>query len=269
MEAVLEQMLNSVLIIPFEKDFISRLATLCESYAETIDRHKVEDCVSAFLYSKSNATLSSYIIEQYQEQFGDTVKLSSVVYNVLSGCVLHILIVDEDEWLDDVDKMQYSLIVRNMMVARKNSYEQLIAPAFITPLYPFSDLYRKNMSLVEEVEDKLITPGIFEFDSFEEMDVEPDESLFDEIKQLAKQAEKLKYLSLINEIKSKKIKDPFVQAYYAANMLATNPEWKYVDANPVKTLKNIIPISKKNVKLEDIKTILEKSEFYNNSTLTH
>lgn len=262
METVLEQMLNGTLIIPFQKELISRLATLCESYAKTIDRHKVEECTSAFLYSKSNANLSSYITEQYQELFGDAIKLPSVVYHILSGYVLHILIVDEDEEFDDADKMQYSLIVRNMMVLRKNSHDQLLAPAFIPPLYPISDSYREKMSLITEPEDKLITPDIFESESFEDMGITLDESLFDEIKQLAEQAEKLKYQELISEIKSKKIEDPFVLAYYAASILAVNPEWKFIDPNPVKTLISILSVNRKNEKLKNIKTKLNDSEWY-------
>lgn len=262
METVLEQMLNGILIIPFQKEFTSRLATLCESYAETVDRHKVEECASAFLYSKSNANLSSYIMEQYQEQFDEAIKLPSVVYHILSGYVLHVLIVDEDEEFDDAEKMQYSLIVRNMMVICKNSHDQLLAPAFITLLYTPSDSYRENMSLITGPEDKLITSNIFESESFEEMGMTLDESLFGEIKQLAKQAERLKYQELINMIKSKKIEDPFVLACYAASILAVNPEWKFVDPNPVKTLMSILPANRKNEKLKNIKAKLNDSEWY-------
>lgn len=262
MGTILEQMLNGILIIPFQKELTSKLTTLCESYAKTVDRHKVEECASAFLYSKSNVNLSSYIMEQYQEQFGDAIKLPSVVYHILSGYVLHILIVDEDEEFDAADKMQYSLIVRNMMVIHKNSHDQLLAPAFIPLLYPFSDSYRENMSLITEPEDKLITPNIFESESFEDMGITLDESLFDEIRQLAEQAEKLKYQELINEIKSKKTEDPFVLACYAASILAVNPEWRFIDPNPVKTLMSILPANRKSEKLKNIKTKLNDSEWY-------
>ena len=35
MDAVLEKMLNSVLVIPFQKDLTSKLASLGKSYAKT------------------------------------------------------------------------------------------------------------------------------------------------------------------------------------------------------------------------------------------
>lgn len=158
--------------------------------------------------------------------------------------------------------MIYSLIVRNMMVIRKNSYNKLLAPAFITPMYPFSDSYRKNENHIEECSDTQIVPDIFEYDSFEDMDVTLDEDNFSEIKQLAQQAAMLKYQELICDIKSKSIEDPFVLAYYAANMLAVEPQWKYVDSNPVKTLMNILPSSRKNAKLKNIKPKLKDSEWY-------
>lgn len=262
MELILEEMLNSVLVIPFQKDLTSRLVSLSKSYAETIDRHKVEDCALAFLYGIKNTTLSSYIIKQYREQFNESVQLPPVVYKILSEYVVYILIVDTDEQYDDTDRMIYSLIVRNMMVIRKNSYNQLFAPAFITSLYPFSDSYREDENHINECSDKQIVPDIFVCNSFADMDVTLDESRFDEIKRLAQQAAMLEYQELICDIKSKDIEDPFALAYYAANILAVTPKWKYVDPNPVKTLMNILPIGRKNIKLKNIRAKLKDSEWY-------
>ncbi|KAA6332732.1 hypothetical protein EZS27_018791 [termite gut metagenome] len=261
MEKVLEKMLNSVLVIPSQKDLISRLTSLCENYAKTINRHKVEDCVSAFICGMTNTTLRSYIIKQYSEQFSENVKLAPVVYKILSEYVVHMLIVDPDEQYDDTDRMIYSLIVRNMMVFRKNSYNQLYTPEFIVSLYPFSDSYREGKSHIEDCSEKQITPDIFVSENFDDMGLTL-EDLFNEIKQLAQRAAKLEYQELINGIKSKGIEDPFVLAYYAADILAINPEWKYVDANPVKTLVDILPASRKKMKLENIKLKLKDSEWY-------
>lgn len=262
MDAVLEKMLNSVLVIPFQKDLTSKLASLGKSYAKTADRHKVEDCVSAFICGTQNTTLRSYLMKQYREQFNENIKLPPAVYKILSEYVVYILIIDTDKEYNNTDRMIYSLIVRNMMVIRKNSYNKLLAPAFITPMYPFSDSYRKNENHIEECSDTQIVPDIFEYDSFEDMDVTLDEDNFSEIKQLAQQAAMLKYQELICDIKSKSIEDPFVLAYYAANMLAVEPQWKYVDSNPVKTLMNILPSSRKNAKLKNIKPKLKDSEWY-------
>lgn len=262
METVLERMLNSVLVIPFQRDLTSRLESICKSYADTIDRIKFENCVSAFLRGMTNITLHSYIIKQYREQFNEIVQLPPVVYKILSGYVAYVLIVDVDEEYDDTDRMIYSLIIRNMMVFRKNSYNQLIAPTFITSLYPFSDSYRIGENHIEKCSDKQIVPDIFTYESFEEMDVTLDEDRFGEIKQLAQQAAMLEYQELISDIKSKDIKEPFTLAYYAAKSLAVTPEWKYVDSNPVKTLMNILPANRKNMKLKNIKVKLNESEWH-------
>jgi hypothetical protein len=149
-----------------------------------------------------------------------------------------------------------------MMVIRKNSYNQLLAPAFMLSLYPFSESYRKDENRIEKCSDKQIVPDIFLYNNFEEMGLTLDEDRFDEIKQLAQQATKLEYQELISDIQSKGIEDPFVLAYYAANILAITPEWKYVDANPVKTLMNIFPADRKNIKLKNIKVKLMDSEWY-------
>ena len=83
-------------------------------------------------------------MKQYREQFNENIKLPPAVYKILSEYVVYILIIDTDKEYNNTDRMIYSLIVRNMMVIRKNSYNKLLAPAFITPMYPFSDSYRKN-----------------------------------------------------------------------------------------------------------------------------
>lgn len=201
-------------------------------------------------------------MKKYQEQYNENIKLPPAVYKILSEYVVYILITDKE--YNDTNRMIYSLIVRNMMIIRKNSYNKLLAPEFITPMYPFSDLYRKNENHIQECPDTQIVPDIFECDSFEEMDVILDEDNFSEIKQLAQQAAMLKYQELICEIKSKGIEDPFVLAYYAANKLAVKPQWKYVDSNPVKTLMNILPSSRKNAKLKNIKAKLKDSKWYTN-----
>ncbi|KAA6365244.1 MAG: hypothetical protein EZS28_039229, partial [Streblomastix strix] len=195
------------------------------------------------------------------EQFSEDVKLPPIVYKILSEYVVYMLIMNADNQFDDTDKMIYSLIVRNMMVIRKNSYNQLLAPAFMLSLYPFSESYRKDENRIEKCSDKQIVPDIFLYNNFEEMGLTLDEDRFDEIKQLAQQATKLEYQELIRDIQSKGIDDPFVLAYYAANILAITPEWKYVDANPVKTLMNIFPADRKNIKLKNIKVKLMDSEW--------
>ncbi|MBP1613250.1 MAG: hypothetical protein H6Q13_698 [Bacteroidetes bacterium] len=262
METVLDRMLSSVLVISYPKDLTSRLATLCKNYAETIDRNKVEDCVSSFLCGTANVALNTYIIKQYAEQYNENIKFPSVVYKILSEYIVYILIMDEDEKYEDTDKMMYSLIVRNMIVICKNSYDKLLESAFIASLYPVSDSYRERKSHIEKCSDKQIIPGIFECENFEDMGLTLEEDLFDEIKQLAQQAAKLEYQELIDSIKSKNIEDPFILACYAASILAVNPEWKYVDTNPVKTLMDILPASRKKMKLENLKLKLNDSEWY-------
>jgi hypothetical protein len=262
METILEEMLDSVLVIPFQKDLTSRLASLSESYAEGIDRHGVEDCVSAFLCGETNTSLRSYIIEQYFEQFSEDIKLPPVVYQILSQYVVYILIIDEE--YDDTDRMIYSLIVRNMMVICRNSYNKLLASAFLPILYPFSDSCRETKNCIQECSEKYLTPDIFECDNFEEMEVTLDENYFSEIKQLAQQAARLEYIELIASIRSKEIEDPFILAYYASYTLAITPQWKYVDSNPVKTLINILPAKRKSLKVKNFKDKLRDSEWYTN-----
>lgn len=261
MENILEEMLDCALVIPFQKDLTSRLASISESYAEAIDRSGVENCVSAFLCGETNTNLRSYI-EQYLEQFSEDIVLPPVVYQILSQYVVYILIIDEQ--YEDTDRMIYSLVVRNMMVICKNSYNRLQAPAFLPLLYPFSDSFRETKNCILECSEKYLTPDIFECDNFEEMEVTIDETHFSEIKQLAQQAAKLEYQELIMSIHSKNIEDPFVLAYYAAYMLAITPEWKYVDANPVKTLMDIVPTERKKLKVKNIKSKLSDSEWYTN-----
>lgn len=266
MENILEKMLDSVLVIPFQKDLTSRLVSISESYAEDIDRSGVENCVSAFLCGETNNNLRSYVIEQYFEQFSEDIILPPVVYQILSQYVVYTLIIDDQ--YGETDRMIYSLIVRNMMVVCKSSYNKLLAPAFLPLLYPFPDSCRETRNCIQECSEKYLTPNIFECNNFEEMEITLDESHFSEIKQLAQQAAKLEYQELITNIQSKGIKNPFILAYYASYLLATTPKWRYVDANPVKTLMNILPAKRKNLNVTSIKGMLRDSEWYTNYDAT-
>lgn len=261
MEDILEKMLDSVLVIPFQKELTSRLASISESYADGIDRNGVENCVSAFLCGETNTNLRAYIIEQYLEQFSENIVLPPVVYQILSQYVVYILIIDEQ--YDDTDRMIYSLILRNMMVIY-NSYNKLLNPTYLPLLYPFSDSAREIKSCIQECPVKYLTPDIFEYDNFEDMGIALDEDHFVEIKQMAQQAARLEYQELITNIQCKSIEDPFALAYYAAYKLAITPEWKYVDANPVRTLMDILPPKRKKLKVKNLKKNLIDSSWYTN-----
>lgn len=185
------------------------------------------------------------------------------VYNVLSEYVLYVLIVGDNNYTTPTNKMIYSLAVRNMMVLRKNSYERLLSPQFIVPMYQFSDRYREQKNQIEECTEMKIVPTIFESNNFGEMGIKLGEENFSEIKRLAQQAAKLEYQELISKIKMEGINDPFILAYYAACQLAMKPQWKYVDSNPVKTLLDIISIYPESIiTLKEIKERLEALPFF-------
>lgn len=263
MDAILEKMLADVLVIPFQGELATQLAELAEKYSESAKFNQIEDCILAFICGKENSDLSSFIEKEYYEQYEEHIKLPIAVYNVLSEYVLYVLIVGDNNYTTPTNKMIYSLAVRNMMVLRKNSYERLLSPQFIVPMYQFSDRYREQKNQIEECTEMKIVPTIFESNNFEEMGIKLGEENFCEIKRLAQQTAKLEYQELISKIKKESINDPFILAYYAVCQLATKPQWKYVDSNPVKTLLDIISIHPESaITLKEIKERLQVSSFY-------
>lgn len=263
MDAILERMLADVLVIPFQGELATQLAELTEKYSESAKFNQIEDCILAFICGKENSDLSSFIEKEYYEQYGEHIKLPIAVYNVLSEYVLYVLIIGYNSYTTPTNKMIYSLAVRNMMVQRKNSYERLLSPQFIVPMYKFSDRYREQKNRIEECTEMKIVPTIFESNNFGEMEIKLGEENFSEIKRLAQQAAKLEYQELISKIKMEGINDPFILAYYAACQLAMKPQWKYVDSNPVKTLLDIISIYPESIiTLKEIKERLETFPFF-------
>lgn len=263
MNAMLKEMLNCVPIIPYEEDMISRLITINKKYADRANRQIIEDCVSAFVCGTRNDALTSFFTEQYIGLYGEKLVLPQVVFYILSEYVVYFLIMDSESPCTNSDKMMYSLIVRNMMLIRKDSYNKLLAPEFIPPMYSVADQYRKEKCQMEEDSDSKITPEIFESKNFVDMNFNLSEDHFQEIKRLSQKAEIWDYKELINNIKLKyKDKSPFILAYFSAKLLAVTPRWKYVDSNPEKTLMNILGSNLKKKKLENIKAeVMECDEY--------
>lgn len=263
MNAMLKEMLNCVLIIPYEEDMISRLITINKKYADSANRQIIEDCVSAFVWGTRNDALTSFFTDQYIELYGEKLVLPQVVFYILSEYVVYFLIMDSESPCTNSEKMIYSLIVRNMMLIRKDSYNKLLAPEFIPPMYSVADQYRKKKSKMEEDSDSKITPKIFESKSFVDMNIHLSEDHFQEIKRLSQKAENWDYKKLINSIKLQyKDKSPYISAYFSAKMLAVTPRWKYVDSTPEKTLMNILGSNLKKEKLEKIKAELIEYDEY-------
>lgn len=120
----LQDYLNEVLLVPFEKDFVTRLSDVADLYfaSEDVDYEAYSDISVCVLTEYVSDEFIQFIKSKYEEEYGERLKeLPKPVYLAIQGyCLFHAILDEEDSSI----KLIYALIIVNNLIIRHNSLKR-------------------------------------------------------------------------------------------------------------------------------------------------
>lgn len=246
MAITLQSVLKGLTVFPYDTATIDSLSNACRSYASEISHTDFEECLLYLCQSKYNEDLVSSIEGETGKTF------PARVYRGLAGYVVSLTMEDED--LPKQKKVLFSLIVRNVMVFSFSSTDELIKKCISSRFYiPYDEFWNEQATIGSLSKSKLF-PQIFTSNTFNQLGCTADD-IFPAIKILAKQHERNEYYGAVSQIKQEENEDDFAYAVRVVDEIQSR-DWKYVDPNPIETLKKTGLKSQKRMTLEQIRSVV-------------
>ena len=140
MADLLQRMLNEVVVTPYDPEITSRLAAICDTYAQELNAIDVDDYIRSFVKNQPDMGFKRDVEKKYAAQYPDedAVVLPPIFTIVLSQYIVYKAIT---EHMGNLDQSTASLILMNYMLYRKGSLTRLILPDYIKEMYGKIDEY--------------------------------------------------------------------------------------------------------------------------------
>lgn len=257
---LLQELLNEVVVTPYDKDITNRLAAVCDSLAEDVTVKGIDPYIASFVFNKPDWDFKKEVEKKYKEMFPDQehLNLPPLFAIVLSQYITIQVIVGKFKGRDQATA---SLILMNYMLYRKGSLSRLILPDHIGEMFYKHDDYiaEKDVINTEEelkhIGDILSSPNYI-VDHYSEDDVKK------EIRVMAKMAALYQQQFIIDKYKRTLETNPFIKVYCYLVDITNNAKWLFMK-NDIKQLLMKVTREdeqKKQVSIEGIISELVKAD---------
>lgn len=139
MKKKLVQIMRKSLVVPLPDEQVDGIDKVCQSYLNEMDFVLADRFIDVFVVDKEDEDLENELIEKIQESLPE---LGGVTRFIFKACCMYIiwLAVVSDE-LDEATKAGISLMVKNAMLQRKNSLQELPAIEVMMDFYDVWENY--------------------------------------------------------------------------------------------------------------------------------
>ncbi len=252
MENMLQELLNEVVVTPYDAQIIERLTEICNETAENTTVDDIDGYIEAFVHNKPDMELKKTVEDSYAEKYPDeeAIDLPPIFAIVLAQ---YIAIASITQYLDERDQATASLILMNHLLFRKGSLTRLILPNHIREMLLKIDVYIAN-------QDKIVEGG--EFRKMKELLSEPDYldehyqevEVKAEVRKMAKTAYLYQQQIIIGKHKGVSEKKPYEKTYRFLLELLKNTPWKFTNNDVVTLLRLVLTVEgqKKTATIESI-----------------
>ncbi len=260
MENLLQKMLNEVVVTPYNPEVTSRLAAICDEYAENVAVTELDGYIKTFVLNQPDMSFKEELEKKYADQYpnDESIVLPPIFTIVLSQYIVCKAIT---EYMGEQDQATASLMVMNYMLYRKGSLTRLILPDYIKGMYSKIDDYVSNLNTLSLDGDYNHLRGLMENPAYLTENGN-NADLSNEIRRMALTTYRYHQQCLINKYVNEDDSQPYVKVYKFLYELMTKTPWKYVKNDVVTFIKNIVSVDglKKTATIDSIVAELTKSE---------
>ena len=262
MEGLLQQLLNEVVVTPYNREITDRLTTVCDAMAVNVSVKNIDRHIASFVFNRPDWDFKEEVEAKYAEMNPED---PALVLPPLFAIVMsqYVTIVAITTKLQGRDQATASLILMNYMLYRKGSLTRLILPNHISELYYKLDAYiAKNDTIEISGEQKhmgaiLSTPNYL-------TEHYNDEDVRKEVREMAKMSILYKRQSIIEKYKEEREKPLFVKIYEYLYEIVKQTKWVFLKNDVKQLLLQILSDDeqKKQATIEGIVGELIKAEVH-------
>ena len=148
MEGLLQQLLNEVVVTPYNREITDRLTTVCDAMAANVSVKNIDRHIASFVFNRPDWGFKEEVEAKYAEMNPeDPVLVLPPLFAIVMS--QYITIVAITTKLQGRDQATASLILMNYMLYRKGSLTRLILPNHISELYYKLDAYIAKNDTIE------------------------------------------------------------------------------------------------------------------------
>lgn len=259
MEKLLQDMLNEVVVTPYDAAITKRLSTICDAYAEEVTIDNIDDYIVPFVMNKPDIGFKKKIETSYTEQYHEE---NPIVLPPLFTIVLsqYITIKVITENMDGKEQAIASLILMNYMLYRKGTFVRLILPNQISEMYYKMDEYIESLNIKDTDSSNKHLKGLLSDANYLKNHFQ-DIELAAEVRRMAKTTYLYQQQELIGRYKSEKETQPYVKVYNFLSTMVNQTDWLFIDNDVVKLLLAITgeDTQKKSSTIESVINELRKA----------
>lgn len=267
MKEIFSKLVDSSVVIPISSDDKIRLQEACDIYVKSIDVDAFIGIVTLLFFNKRCNGFIEGIKSNIEKEVLNRYRFNMQLQKALAQYCVNIMFEMKD--IDENIKSICSLALMNVSVCLKSVNADILYPESLGKAIYYYREYARRKSSIKELNEKKIKPAIFEVESYKEIEGLNISETFEEVRYYACLSERLEYRNLVDTLSKSKIEDSYVKAYDFANKLS-NQSWKFVDANPVKTLVELLGHDRRGKhSITEIKNKIVNSEEYKPFKETH
>lgn len=255
MSELLQNLLNGVVVTPYDATITERLTEVCDNFAEKVTVETIDRYVQAFVYNRPDMDFKQKVEEKYAELYPeeDAVVLPPLFTIVLSQ---YISLKAITQIMTGRNQATASLKLMNYMLYRKGSLTRLILPNNIKPMFWKMDAYISQQDNIAvdggyKYLGNILSDPAFLDGHYQEEEVKK------EVRKMAKMTELYNRQRIVELHASKKADNPFVRVYNLILDLFEHNKWLFLKHDIVTTL-NVVLSDEEKKKSSSIENIVNE-----------
>lgn len=234
----LKHAIDKKLFISLDDELVEQLFEVIKSMVADLDADFVSDYVCSFMQNRVSQSFTEEFRKKYEEMYGEGVKLPGIVSVILETFVV-LLALQSDE-TEEMEKMHFSLIVRNYAVLRKGDWNKLLCPNWIMEMYSYYETYAADM-VKSSINYTQLLDAVVPNESWNDTGLDiSQQTVYDQIRSLCMSGYFGRISGFIKTSEFEKLTSPFAQVYVLVCRMVKEWNWKYLSSSPVKKLVEIL-----------------------------
>ena len=243
----LKQAIDKHLFISLDDELITQLHEVSNSMVADLDAVSVSDYVCSFMQNNVSQSFTEAFRVKYKEMYGEEVKLPAIVSVILETYVI-LLALQSDE-TEEMEKMHFSLIVRNYAVLRKGDWNRLLCQNWIMEMYSYYETYAADM-VKSSIDYSQLLDAVVPSENWNDTGLDiTQQAVYDQIRSLCMAGYYGRISGYIKTWAFKKLTSPFAQVYVLVCKMVKEWNWKYLSLSPVKKLIEVLGENYKRKKM--------------------
>lgn len=273
MNKELKRVIDEHIFLPLDEEIYVQMDEVTNFFVTSMDDAKFASYIHSVLQNQCDIKFKNEFQLKYKEMFGVSLEIPSIVYLVLQTYVIYLVFQSEN--ISNSKKAHYSLMVKNYVVLRKGSWEDLLCQSWIVSMYSYYNKYAPQTVDTSKSYSNLLK-SVLPSTNWEETALDiSDADVYNQLRSLCAAGYRGRLSYFIESESFVSVDNPFAQIYLLVKKMATEWNWNYISLNPSIKLSEVFGVNgKKRKKLskitEDICGCLKESDIFkpsNNSSV--